>query len=146
MFARSAVVGLLALLVGCSSADFGSSDQKAQTNADTMGAVVHSGGVSFRVWAPNADAVHVRGDFDAWSDSGIAMTSDGNGNWSTDVPGAKAGQQYEYVLDSQGQRIHRADPRSRQVVDDNGTFKNSVIVDPNAYQWKTTSFTTPAFS
>lgn len=145
MFRRSLVVGLFAFVAGCSSADFGSTDQKAQTNGDTMGAVVHAGGVRFRVWAPSAQSVAVRGDFEGWSDSGVAMSDEGNGNWSVDVAGAKAGQQYEYVLQSNGQTIHRADPRSKQVVDDDGTFGNSVIVDPNAYAWKTASFTTPSF-
>ncbi len=143
----SCVTGLwwMALLAGCSAAggDF-SSSESAQGTGREMGATVHTGGVAFRVWAPNATKVFVRGDFDS-SEPGSALASEGNGVWAADVKGAHAGQQYEFVIDSSEGRVHRADPRSRQVIDDNGTFKNSVVVDPNAYAWKTTGFKTPSF-
>ena len=38
-----------------------------------MGAIVHEGGVAFRVWAPHADAVFVKGTFNNWSESASPM-------------------------------------------------------------------------
>jgi 1,4-alpha-glucan branching enzyme len=109
-----------------------------------MGAVVYPGGVSFRVWAPNATLVAVRGDFNAWADPGIAMSNEGNGLFSVDVGSARAGQQYEYVIGNGSQIVHRADPRSRQILDVGGTFTNSVVVDPSSYTWTTQSYSAPA--
>ena len=37
-----------------------------------MGAIVHKGGVAFRVWAPHAQSVFVKGDFNDWSDDSNA--------------------------------------------------------------------------
>jgi len=31
-----------------------------------IGAIIHEGGVSFRVWAPHAEHVAVAGDFNDW--------------------------------------------------------------------------------
>src|SRR5262249_29877988 len=111
-----------------------------------MGAVVYGGGVTFRVWAPNATQVWVRGDFDGWAEPGEAMAREGNGDYSLDVSGASAGQQYEYEIGNGGATVHRADPRSKQVVDAQGTFGNSVVADPNAYAWTTTDYGAPAFN
>jgi 1,4-alpha-glucan branching enzyme len=110
-----------------------------------MGAVVYGGGATFRVWAPNATQVWVRGDFDGWADPGEAMAGEGNGNFSLDVNGAAAGQQYEYEISNGATTVHRADPRSKQVVDDQGTFGNSIVADPNAYVWSASGYVTPDF-
>ena len=143
---------VLAVVSGCSSAasyDTSSTAALGDNGASTrpgMGAVVYEGGTTFRVWAPNAASVSVRGDFNHWSEAGTPLVSEGNGNFSADVAGAVAGQQYEYVItNAAGATTHRADPRSKLVVDDNGTFKNSVIVDPNSYAWSTTRYQTPSF-
>jgi len=102
-----------------------------------MGSTPYSNGVTFRVWAPNASSVTVRGDFNGWGDT--ALVNEGaSGNWSVDVPGALAGQQYRYYVN--GNSLKR-DPRSRRVTNSNG---NSYIYDPAAFNWGSGSFTTPA--
>ena len=45
---------------------------------------LHPRGVTFRVWAPHAQAVYVGGDFNGWSGTQAALASEGNGNWSLD--------------------------------------------------------------
>ncbi len=46
-----------------------------------MGAIVHPGGVAFRVWAPHAQAVFVKGDFNDWSDEATPLSQEENGYW-----------------------------------------------------------------
>jgi 1,4-alpha-glucan branching enzyme len=88
-----------------------------------MGAVTYSGGVAFRVWAPNASAVAVAGDFNSWSGTSLPLTSEGNGNWSRDVAGATEGQQYKFVI-TNGSTLWKNDPRAREMTNSTG---NSII-------------------
>lgn len=53
-----------------------------------MGALVHEHGVAFRVWAPNAESVHVTGDFTDWDDEAAPLEPEGRGCWYADVAGA----------------------------------------------------------
>lgn len=85
-------------------------------------------GVTFRVWAPNATSVGVKGLFSGWAT--LALTKEGgSGYWSRDVAGAQAGQEYKYVLNNS---FDKRDPRARRVTNSNG---NSIIYDPNAFDW-----------
>lgn len=63
-----------------------------------MGAIPYVGGVGFRVWAKFASAVNVAGTFNNWSDTATSLTLEGNGYWSTDVPGAAVGDEYKFVI------------------------------------------------
>jgi 1,4-alpha-glucan branching enzyme len=63
-----------------------------------MGAIPNAKGVTFRVWAPHAEKVYVTGTFNNWSNPSIPLVSDQNGYWSIDVPDAKAGDEYRYVI------------------------------------------------
>jgi len=91
-------------------------------------------GVSFRVWAPNADAAAVAGDFNGWS--ATQLIQEGNtGFWCKDVPGATVGQQYDYLIHSQQfGTVIRRDPNSRTVTAAHGG--KSIIYDPAAYSWQ----------
>ncbi len=107
-----------------------------------VGALPYPGGTTFRVWAPDAAAVHVAGPFNAWSPSAAPLVDEGDGNWSLDVRGLGAGDRYKYVVDTGAQLNWRADPRSRQVTSSVG---DSVIVDPDAFAW-TGQFFTPQWN
>ena len=107
-----------------------------------MGAEPFKGGTRFRVWAPNARSLAVTGDFNGWGRTELA--SEGAGNYSGDVPGAKAGDRFKYIIVTQeGEEIYQNDPRSARVENSSG---NSLIHDPKAYAWRTKNFTTPAFN
>ncbi|HMP75328.1 MAG TPA: carbohydrate-binding protein [Kiritimatiellia bacterium] len=85
-------------------------------------------GVTFRVWAPNATSVGVKGQFSGWAT--LTLTKEGaTPYWSRDVAGAQAGQEYKYVLNNS---FEKRDPRARRVTNSNG---NSIIHDPNAFDW-----------
>ncbi|HEX8096350.1 MAG TPA: 1,4-alpha-glucan branching protein GlgB [Jatrophihabitans sp.] len=68
-------------------------------------------GTSFAVWAPNARAVRVVGDFDYWSGRAYQMRVMGQGIWELFVPGVGDGCRYKFqVLGADGQWRDKADP------------------------------------
>jgi 1,4-alpha-glucan branching enzyme len=87
------------------------------------------------VWAPNADAVAVTGD---WGPTPVALAEQDGGVWVGSVDDAQVGQRYRYAVQQGGQTWMRSDPRARQLDDANGA---SVLVPkPDAYGWKTAPF------
>ncbi|MEE1622019.1 1,4-alpha-glucan branching protein GlgB [Zafaria sp. Z1313] len=75
-----------------------------------------STGTSFAVWAPNARAARVKGDFNAWDGSVHAMRSLGHsGVWELFIPGVAAGAVYKFeFLGRDGHWREKADPLARQ--------------------------------
>ena len=75
---------------------------------------VHQGvaGASFVVWAPNARAVRVVGDFNLWDGRVHPMRSLGaSGVWELFIPDVRVGARYKYELvTAQGDLVLRADP------------------------------------
>ena len=70
--------------------------------ADKLGAHPCAGGVAFSVWAPNAQAVSVIGDWNGWTREQDPLTPVGSsGIWSGMVKGAQVGQIYKYHIRSQ---------------------------------------------
>ena len=79
------------------------------------GRQAHRDGVSgalFSVWAPNAQAVGVIGDFNNWTHPGDPLSRVGSsGVWEAFVPGLKLGARYKYrVVSAQGSVVEKADP------------------------------------
>jgi 1,4-alpha-glucan branching enzyme len=75
--------------------------------------LTHEGkrGVAFGVWAPNARAVSVVGNFNSWDSSKHRMRQLGNsGVWELFIPGLKEGELYKYAVDSRLGEIFKADP------------------------------------
>lgn len=72
-------------------------------------------GTSFAVWAPNAQAVRVIGDFNGWDGTEHAMRSlGGSGVWEVFIPGVGVGTTYKYrLLGRDGQWRDKADPMAR---------------------------------
>jgi 1,4-alpha-glucan branching enzyme len=96
-----------------------------------MGAIPYSDrseGVTFRVWAPCAQAVAVAGDFNGWSVLASPLFAEGNGYWSVDVSEAAVDQSYKFVVTSQvGASLWRMDPYARQIVHDPAHNLNGVV-------------------
>jgi 1,4-alpha-glucan branching enzyme len=77
---------------------------------DVLGAHVRDAGVSFAVWAPNARAVAVVGDFNDWQPSPMQNLGD-SGIWEAVVEGAEPGQRYKFqVVQADGTVKLKADP------------------------------------
>lgn len=102
-----------------------------------LGALPVEGGVRFVVWAPNARAVSVIGDFNDWQ-SGQHQASprwDGSGLWEVDVPGARHGQRYKFAITGpDGQALEKADPYARRAEVPPATA--SIIWDVEPYTWR----------
>lgn len=107
---------------------------------DGMGAIPFEGGTAFRVWAPHAEAVHVRGDFNEWYGDATPLESEGNGYWYAESPDARAGHEYLYAITHAGNTFDRIDPYARQVTSSVG---NAVVYDDAAFDWEGDAFVIP---
>jgi 1,4-alpha-glucan branching enzyme len=98
---------------------------------------VHGGvaGASFAVWAPNARAVRVVGDWNFWDGRVHQMRSLGaSGVWELFVPGLMPGARYKYELVTADDRlILKADPMAFATERPPGTA--SVLAAPSAHEW-----------
>lgn len=110
-----------------------------------MGAVPHDGGVTFRVWAPNARHVAVIGDFCGWQTTRkqmLARDEARSGTWSAFVPGAGPGSEYRFLVRRGGPYLWRMDPYGRQVT---GSRGNSVVFDPASLDWGDDDYVSPGW-
>ena len=92
-------------------------------------------GVSFAVWAPNARAVRVVGDFNAWDGSGTSMRSLGaSGVWELFLPDVGHGARYKFEIGYRDGSWHqKADPMARQTEVPPATAS---VVDQSSYAWE----------
>ncbi len=92
-------------------------------------------GVTFRVWAPNASSAGVKGQFNGWATTPL-VSEGASGLWSRDIANARVGQEYKYVINGNDRR----DPRNRRV---KNSADNSIIYDPQAFNWEGQTFSQP---
>lgn len=68
-------------------------------------------GYTFRVWAPNAQAVHLVGDFTNWIENQIPMVRNDFGVWEVFTNMAQEGHIYKYHVTRQnGHQLMKIDP------------------------------------
>ncbi len=91
-------------------------------------------GTSFSVWAPNARAVQVVGDFDGWDGRTCSLRSLGvSGVWELFVPGVGDGAVYKYrILGADGVWRDKADPLARRTEVPPATGS---VVTTSSYEW-----------
>ncbi len=107
---------------------------------DKLGAhrAEHKGqtGTYFAVWAPNAKAVSVIGNFNHWKDGGNKMNArwDESGIWEGFFPGVMKGEAYKYAIHSNtGEYLEKADPFAFYA---EIAPKTASIVWESDYKWK----------
>ena len=93
-------------------------------------------GVYFAVWAPNAEKVHVIGDFNGWNRRAHPLNpKQQSGIWEGFLSGVKKGDIYKYYIQSNhhGIKTEKADPFSfySEVPPKSGS-----IVWDSSYQWQ----------
>ncbi|NEG89372.1 1,4-alpha-glucan branching protein GlgB [Bifidobacterium aerophilum] len=91
-------------------------------------------GTAFAVWAPNAHAVRVVGNFNGWDGRRHAMRELGSsGVWELFIPGVGDGEVYKYeILNANYEWVMKADPmeRSHEIPPATG----SIVVDSD-HEW-----------
>ena len=93
-------------------------------------------GVRFAVWAPNASAVYVVGDFNNWQAAEHAMQRiSGMGVWMLFIPALPTGSLYKYEIHTpHGGPIRKADPFGFSAELRPGTASKVVRLDD--YEWE----------
>lgn len=107
-----------------------------------LGAHPHDTRTRFGVWAPNAEAVAVVGDFNGWSVTASPLTRDGD-VWSADVAGATTGHEYKFAITSGGNVSQRIDPYARHCTNSVG---NGIIYDDSTFDWGDDNFRCPTMN
>ncbi len=92
-------------------------------------------GVYFSVYAPNAVAVYVVGDFNGWKEWDIPLTKLGPGGiWAGFVEGVKEYQYYKFFIQAQdGSTLYKADPYANFAEKRPGTA--SRIYNLEGFEW-----------
>ena len=93
-------------------------------------------GARFAVWAPNARAVSVVGDFNDWRDDAdpAGPRWDSSGIWERSVAAARPGQRYKFAIVARdGERLLKADPFARAAEVAPATA--SLVCGPSGYRW-----------
>ncbi len=78
-----------------------------------LGEVDGVAGTHFAVWAPDAESVHLIGDFNGWNRTTHPLfTNDSSGIWEAFIPGITATTTYKYFVKSRfnGFQVEKADP------------------------------------
>ena len=92
-------------------------------------------GIYFAVWAPNAQRVHVVGDFNGWNEGSHELRRLGPGGiHALFVPDLGVGELYKYVITTpDGRKLYKADPYANWAEFRPGTA--SRIADLSTIKW-----------
>ncbi len=92
-------------------------------------------GFLFRVWAPNAKAVSVVGDFNNWEVGATPMSADDGGIWEGFVPDLKIYDAYKYAITAKsGKTVLKTDPYGLHF--ETTPANASKLFCLNGYDWK----------
>jgi 1,4-alpha-glucan branching enzyme len=116
----------------------------APIDANTpLGANMVAGGATFRVWAPNALAVHVAGDFNGRRlDDASLLTRDEQGRWAGFIPEVHDRDRYLFHVIGLGSTGFKRDPHAREL---DTPFPCDCIVRSPAFAWHDGAWVTPRF-
>ena len=100
-----------------------------------LGANIKGNGTAFAVWAPNAQAVRVIGEFNGWNGVTHSMRVMGSsGVWELYIPGVGAGTKYKFeILTKSGEWISKIDPLAKFAETPPNTAS---VVTESSYKWK----------
>jgi len=116
-------------------------------NPDTapMGANLIEWGATFRVFAPEAKSVSLRGSFNSWSDQPLKASA--NGYWFAYVPGVKEGDQYKFFISGDGSAGYKRDPYARSLtLDPPFPVSNCNVTHPQTFPWHDQGFRPKPFN
>ena len=108
-----------------------------------MGANLISGGATFRVWAPQAHAVYVVGDFNGRvRNEDSLLTRDAQGHWRGFISGVRDYQQYMFYVVGEGSEGLKRDPYAREL---QSPFPSDCVIRETDFPWHATGYVTPQF-
>lgn len=94
----------------------------------------------FRVWAPNAKAVSVVGDFNNWDSTANTMFPVGDGIWECEIESVKNYSVYKYAItQADGKVVLKSDPYARHF--ETAPSNGSKIYAPDKYKWQDKEWT-----
>ncbi len=93
------------------------------------------GGYVFRVWAPNADAVYLTGDFNGWG-ADMLMEKQPSGIWTATLPDDRFGEysKYKFIVERGGKRCYKSDPYA--FYSETGEKTASIRYTLDGYDWQ----------
>jgi 1,4-alpha-glucan branching enzyme len=108
-----------------------------------MGANLIADGTTFRVWAPQARAVYVIGDFNqrVRNDASL-LTRDEFGHWRGFIPGVRDRERYMFYVVGEGSEGPKRDPYARELA---APFPSECIVRKTDFPWHESGYITPPF-
>ena len=99
-----------------------------------LGSFLEGDKATFRVWAPNATAVSVVGDFNGWAEGANPMGKVADGVWQAEVYGVKNFDAYKYAVTSQNGNVTlKSDPYARHY--ETAPNNASKIYADDGYVW-----------
>jgi 1,4-alpha-glucan branching enzyme len=98
-------------------------------------------GIHFAVWAPNAEAVSVIGDFNNWQTDShlLKQIHTGSGIWEGIIPDLKMGEKYKYHINSRYHK-YRVDKRDPYAFYGEEPPSTASLVWDLYYQWQDQSW------
>ena len=107
-----------------------------------LGSHVVGDHVRFSVWAPNAAAVALVGDWNDWAEEPMVRDTAGSGVWSLESGSAREGDRYKYAISAaslagqSAEPVLHADPLARRA---EIPPSSASIIDDSRYDWATPS-------
>ena len=93
------------------------------------------GAYTFRVWAPNATAVSLCGDFNQWDTADTPLYPIGYGVWECTVSGLQPYMSYKYyIMNGQDDGVFKADPFAAHAETRPGTASKILVL--GEYPWQ----------
>ncbi len=118
------------------------------------GAHAREGRTAFRVHAPEATEILLLREGNGWGSRPERLERDDRGDWSIEIPENLTNAHYKYLIKNHRSYLKhpyemaRIDPFSRQLAVSYGQggsrVYNSVVTDPDYYQWQCPDWTPPA--
>jgi len=106
---------------------------------EILGCHIYKGSFVFRVWAPNAKAVSLVGDFNDWDDNKNHMLPIGYGVWEGIIENASVYDNYKYAITTpSGKKVLKSDPYAFHSATRPETA--SKIYDISDFKWTDAAF------
>ena len=105
-----------------------------------LGSFLEGDKATFRVWAPNATAISVVGDFNDWNDGCNPMYPIASGVWQAEISGVKNFDSYKYAITSpDGKVTLKSDPYARHF--ETAPANASKVYSEDNYAWGDSEWT-----